>query len=274
MIATATHHSSAPARRVCTLISALACAGVSLPIWAQSGGEGGHPANEASRWALGLGLASQQLPYAGVERDNKAIPLLYFENRWVRVAGVGAELKLLHKALTPTQSVSAGLRLKYQGEGYEAKDSPRLSGMDERKGGFWGGPVATWRNPIAQLSAEWVTDLSGNSKGQKLQLQVDRRFAWNSFSLTPRVQAQWLDKKYVDYYFGVRSAEATPNRAAYVGQAAMAIEAGLRMDYTMNSKHSVFLDLGATQLPDEIKLSPIVDRSKSSRLAVGTMYRF
>ena len=123
-------------------------------------------------------------------------------------------------------------------------------------------------------SEKRLADLSGNSKGQKLQLQADRRFAWNGFSLTPRVQAQWLGKKYVDYYFGVRAAEATPSRAAYAGQAAMAIEAGLRMDYAVNSNHSVFLDLSATRLPGEIKLSPIVDRSSSSRVAVGYMYRF
>jgi len=267
-------YSSARARRACSLMAALACAGVSLPGWAQSGEDGSQSATEVSRWALGLGAGSRQLPYAGVDRDNTAIPLLYFENRWVRVAGPNVELKLLHKAFTPTQAMTAGLRLKYEDEGYEAKDSPSLSGMEERKGGFWGGAVVTWRNPIAQLSAEWVADLSGNSKGQKLQLQADRRFAWNNFSLTPRVKAQWLDKKYVDYYFGVRAAEARSGRAAYVGQSAMAVEAGLRMDYTMNSKHSVFLDLSATQLPDEIKLSPIVDRSSSSRVAVGYMYRF
>jgi len=255
-------------------MTALACAGVSLPSSAQSGEVGSPSATEVSRWALGLGVASRQLPYAGVERDNTAVPLLYFENRWVRVAGANAELKLLHKAFTPTQAMTAGLRLKYEDEGYEAKDSTHLSGMEERKGGFWGGVVATWRSPIAQFSAEWVADISGNSKGQKLQLQVDRRFAWSNFSLTPRVQAKWLDKKYVDYYFGVRASEATLGRAAYAGQSAMAVEAGLRMDYTVNSKHSVFLDLSATRLPDEIKLSPIVDRGNSSRVAVGYMYRF
>jgi outer membrane protein len=255
-------------------MTALTCAGVSLPVGAQTGGEGSQSATQVSRWALGFGVASRQLPYAGVERDNKAIPLLYFENGWVRVAGGNAELKLLHKAFTPTQAMTAGLRLKYDDEGYKAKDSPRLSGMEERKGGFWGGALVTWRNPVAQLSAEWVADLSGNSKGKKLQLQVDRRFAWSSFSLTPRVQAQWLDKKYVDYYFGVRAAEATLGRAAYIGQSAMAIEAGLRMDYTMSSKHSVFLDLSATWLADEIKFSPIVDRGNSSRVAVGYLYRF
>jgi outer membrane protein len=252
----------------------LVCAGAQLPAMAQSSDEGSPPAGGASRWALGAGVASRQLPYAGVDRDNKVVPLLYFENRWVRLAGVNAELKLLSTPLTPSQTVTAGLRLKYDGEGYEASDSAQLSGMAKRKGGFWGGAIATWRNPVAQLSAEWVGDLSGNSKGQKLLLQVDRRLAFGAFGLTPRVQWQWLDQKYVDYYFGVRSDEVRTGRAAYAGQSARALEAGLRADFALSRQHSLFLDLSATRLPDEIKLSPLVDRRTSSRVAAGYMYRF
>jgi outer membrane protein len=61
---------------------------------------------------------------------------------------------------------------------------------------------------------------------------------------------------------------------AYAGQAAVTVEVGLRMDYALNKQHAVFLDLGATRLPDEITSSPIVDRSNSSHVAVGYLYRF
>ena len=159
-------------------------------------------------------------------------------------------------------------------EGFDAGDSPRLAGMDERKGGFWGGASATWRNPVAPLTLEWLADLSGHSKGSKLQLQADHRFGFGALSLTLRVQLQWLDRKYVDYYFGVRAHEVTADRAAYAGAAALAVEAGLRVDYALAARHAVFLDLSRTQLPDEIKRSPIVDRQATSRAAFGYLYRF
>ncbi|UXH76916.1 MipA/OmpV family protein [Roseateles amylovorans] len=235
---------------------------------AQAADEGG------SGWALGLGVGLRQQPYAGAERKTNVLPLVYYENRWVRVAGGTADLKLLRHAFTPTQQLSAGLRLKYDMDGYEASDSPRLAGMDERKGGFWGGAGATWRNPIAQVSADWMADLSGNSKGQKLQLQVERRFALGGVGVTPRVAAQWLDKKYVDYYFGVRAHEALADRPVYLGKAATTLEGGLRMDYALSGRHQVFLDLSVTGLPNEIKDSPLVDRSSLSRVAVGYLYRF
>jgi outer membrane protein len=265
------------ARRVIALAAVLACS--SLSAFAQTPAEDASSSSVGdaatpSRWGLGLGVASRQRPYAGVERKNNVLPVLYFENRWVRVAGAGAEFKLARHAFSPTQALSGGLRLKYDDDGYEADDSPRLGGMDERKGGFWGGAVATWHNPIVQLSAEWLADLSGHSKGQKFLLQAERRFAWGSFSLTPRVQAQWLDKKYVDYYYGVRAHEVLPDRVAYAGASALAAEAGLRMDYALNARHAVFVDLSATRLPDEITLSPIVERRNASRVAAGYLYRF
>ena len=229
---------------------------------------------DSARWGLGLGASSSQLPYAGVERKNRAVPLVFFDNRWLRVAGAGAEFKLGRWAFSPTQELSAGLRLKYEDEGYEAGDSPSLAGMDERKSSAWGGGIVTWRNPIVQLSTEWLADLSSNSKGQKFSVQADHRFGWGSFSLTPRVQVQWLDKKYVDYYYGVRQHEVLPSRAAYVGDAALAVEAGLRLDYAMGASHSFFVDVSGTRLPDEMKQSPIVDRSNTSRVSAGYLYRF
>ena len=232
------------------------------------------PGAEASRFALGVGVMSRQFAYAGMDRKNQALPVLMYENSWVRVVGLGAEFKLWRQPLGAGQSLSAGLRVKYENDGFEASDSPRLAGMQERKGGFWGGGSVSWRNPVAPLTLEWLADLSGHSKGSKLQLQADHRFGFGPLGLTPRVQLQWMDRKYVDYYFGVRAGEATPDRAAYTGDAAMAVEAGLRMDYALASRHAVFLDLSRTELPDEIKASPLVDRKATSRVMAGYLYRF
>lgn len=245
---------------------------VQAPATSSSGGEASRAAG--SPWALGIGVASRQMPYAGADRDTTAIPLVFYENSWFRLAGPNAEFKLLNYSLSPTQRLSGGLRVKYSSEGYEDNDSPRLAGMAERKGGFWGGAGLTWHNPVAQISADWTGDLSGHSKGQRVQLQVERRMPVGSFSLTPRLGAQWMDSKYVDYYYGVRASEATAARAAYSAKSATAIEAGLRVDYGFNRHHAVFVDLSVTGLPDEIKDSPIVDRSSVSRVAVGYLYRF
>ncbi|CAM4095840.1 MipA/OmpV family protein [Paracidovorax anthurii] len=262
-------------------LAALAVATAGAQAFAQSASPSSAGAQQASEaaaspsgWGLGLGVSSRQRPYAEAGSKTSAIPLIYYENSWVRVIGSGAELKLGRKEFGPSNAVSFGLKLQYDIEGYEAKDSPRLRGMEERKDSFWGGAGVTWSNPIANVSAQVLADLSGNSKGQKMQLQLDRRFTWNRLAVTPRVQAQWLDAKYVDYYFGVRSSEALPGRPQYTGESAMAMSFGVRMDYALMPRQSVFLDVSSTRLPDEIKRSPVVDRSSLSRVTVGYLYRF
>jgi MipA family protein len=234
----------------------------------QPGGDG------APRWALGIGASVRQLPYRGAERKTTGLPLLFYENQWVRFAGIGAEFKLFRQDFGDSQAITGGLKIKYEDQGYEADDAAVLRGMEERKGGLWGGAAAAWRNPVANVSVEWLSDLSGHSKGQKATLQLDRRIGFGALALTPRVQGQWMDRKYVDYYFGVRAAEALPDRAAYSGQSAWATEVGLRVDYALTAQHMLFMDMATTRLPDEIKQSPIVGRSSLSRVSAGYMYRF
>jgi outer membrane protein len=90
----------------------------------------------------------------------------------------------------------------------------------------------------------------------------------------PYVTAHWLDKKYVDYYYGVRAAEATAGRAAYVGKGGVNVDVGLRTMYRFDEHHSMLLDVGITRLAKEIKASPLVDRSRTNRVILGYMYSF
>ena len=228
----------------------------------------------APQWGLGIGVGVFQSPYLGDDNKTRALPLLHYENTWLRVAGTGADLKLGQWPVGASSSIALTGRLKYEGIGYKADDAPILAGMDERKGGFWAGGTATWTTPLVRATAEWTADASGHSKGQKAMLQLDRRFSVGPLGITPRVQAQWLDKKYVDYYFGVKASEAQPNRPQYTGKAATALELGLRLDYPLQPKQTIFLDISSTQLPDEIKRSPIVGRSSLSRATIGYLYRF
>ncbi|WP_332293244.1 MipA/OmpV family protein [Aquincola agrisoli] len=236
--------------------------------WAQA------PAPEAgtgpaSPWGLGLGVAYDRQPYRDFDDKAQALPLLVYENRWVSIFGPRIDLKL-----PSAGPVSFRLRAAYSGDGYEDDDSPYLRGMDKRKSSFWLGGAATWRNEIANVSAEWLGDASGHSKGQRFKLQAERRFQAGAFDLTPRLAAQWVDSKYVDYYYGVRSSEVRLGRSVYEGDATVNVEAGLRIGYGITPKQSVFLDVSTTRLGSGIKDSPLVDRSSTSGVRIGYFYRF
>jgi outer membrane protein len=267
------HSTNRPNRRVAghapLALAGLLTLGVLNPVAAQS-----IDASETqSRWGLGLALGGKQSIYAGKKHETVGGPLVSFENRWVRVLGPGLEVKLPGLELGPRSALSFGLVAQYDSSGYEAEDSPMLTGMAKRKGSVWLGASARWDNDFVDLKVTW-SGASGNSKGQKIRLGLEKSFSAGSFLFVPRVGVAWLDKKYVDYYYGVRTDEALPTRAAYSGEATVITEVGLRTTYLINRHHSVFMDISVTGMGKEIKNSPLVSRSNLTQVLAGYMYRF
>lgn len=253
---------------------ALTCAAV-VPLVAMAAPGDKDGKEGESSWGLGVAALSSQKAYAGMDRDNKALPMLFYENRWFRFGGLGAEIKLPRLGISDTQHVEFRLVTRFDGSGYEADDAPILKGMEERKSGFLAGARATWHNEVADLTVDWLADASGHSKGQRFSMNLERNFRLGQqVMMAPRLGAVWLDKKYVDYYYGVRSNEVTATRAAYSGKAAVNAELGLRTTYLVDRHNSVFLDVSVTSLAKEIKNSPLVDRSTENRVFMGYLYRF
>jgi outer membrane protein len=272
---------STPLRRAANL-SALAIvmsAAASTAAAQQPGpeGSGGPGGPGGSSWGLGLGVFSAQKPYTGSDRETKVLPLLQFENQYVKVGALGIEVKLPGLDLGDRQRLDFSIvgRMNLDGAGYEADDAPILAGMAERKGGFWTGAQVQWRNEMANVSVEWLGDVAGKSKGQRFSLSVEKPFRLGpNLMISPRLSAAWLDKKYVDYYFGVRSSEAMAGRPAYVGKAGVVPGVGVRAIYRLDSHHSLMFDARVAGLAKSMKDSPLVDTSTENRVLVGYLYRF
>ncbi len=224
---------------------------------------------DATRWGLGLGVSSDTRPYRDFDRKPEFMPLLAFENRWVRVAGPGLELKLLRH-----EAVALGMTLSYARDGYRPDDSPVLAGMARRSPSAWLGLRASLRSPVGQLTAEWSGDAASHSKGRKLKLGLDHRFAQGDLGITPRVSATWLDAAFVQYYFGVEAGEARADRAAYAPGSTVNVDAGLRLDWRLDAQQTLFADVGVTRLGSSIRSSPLVDRSTVPGARLGWLYRF
>ncbi|WP_276308740.1 MipA/OmpV family protein [Billgrantia endophytica] len=238
-------------------------------------GEPTDARSSSTSWGLGLGVMSRQEPYTGIGRDNTPVPLLQFENQYIHLFGPQIEFKLPSLDISNSQQFNFGIVGKYDGRGYEEDDAPILNGMSKRKGGFWAGGKLEWSSDLVDVSAEWLADASGNSNGQVVNLGLERTWRFgNHVLLTPHVGASWQDEKTVDYYFGVRDSEARMDRPAYTGESATNIEAGVRGVYMFNKHHSVLMGVEVTSLADEIKDSPLVDRSTANSVFLGYIYRF
>jgi outer membrane protein len=233
--------------------------------------------DDSKSYSLGVGFAGRirQQAYTGIDRDTLAIPLIQFENRWVELQGPRLQLKLPQLEWGNDQELSFGLGIEYDSPGYEPDDAPILNGMEERKDQILGGASAKWSNELFELSADWMFDVSGESKGQRISLGLERSFPiGNRLRLTPSATAIWLDEKYADYYYGVRIGEARADRPAYTADGTLNFELGLRADYMLTKRQLAFVGFEYTALGSEIKDSPLTDRSGEAAIMLGYLYRF
>lgn len=280
------HHPRSPAstrqpgvaRRVAlaVLLSGAVCTATAQPTGGGGPGDPDGPGEpQGTEWGLGLGMLAKQDAYKGIKRETMAIPLLRFENEYVEFGGLGLEVKLPSVQLGEGSRITFGIVGEAELNGYKAKDAPVLAGMAERKSGLWVGGKVGWENQFVDLSAQWTADASGHSKGRRFSLGVEKEWHLGQHTMVvPYMTAHWLDKKYVDYYYGVRAAEATAGRAAYLGKGGMNVDIGVRTMYRFDQHHSVMLDVGITRLASQIKASPLVGRSRTSELILGYMYSF
>jgi outer membrane scaffolding protein for murein synthesis (MipA/OmpV family) len=232
--------------------------------------ENEKPVDGDSRFGLGLGAGLNRKPYKGFDNEAMVIPLITYENAWIRIAGPGVEGKLGRVG-----DVSFGLKGVWGfREGYKSSDADILSGMEERKGGIWIGPSLSWKNPIAKLSAEVLTDVSGHSQGQQAKLGLTRAFQAGSIGIMPRVGLLWQSDKVVDYYYGVRDSEARVGRAGYRGKATLSSEATVRFSYSLTARQSISTELGARFHGSGITDSPLVDKKTSPVAQIAYLYLF
>ena len=217
----------------------------------------------------GLGVGVSQTPYRGVDPRTRVLPMLVYENAWRSVALPTASVKLGEFG-----PVALRLRTRYGFEGYEADDSPDLVGMAERKGSLWLGPAALWRSPVGDWSLSWLGDTLGHSKGSQWQLQYEKRFESGDLALTPRIALHGLDRKYVDYYYGVRANEATAARPPHAGDSTLQTELGLRLSWRLGERDSAFADLSGTRLGGAVARSPLLERRYQAGFFAGYLYRF
>ncbi|MBT0569896.1 MipA/OmpV family protein [Curvibacter sp. CHRR-16] len=224
---------------------------------------------DSSSWSVGVMAMSNTKPYKNFDNKNQIWPLVTYENRWVRVMGPGLDVKLGR-----TGSVSYALTLSYAGDGYQSGDSPYLAGMHDRNSSVWVGGKVHWRNDWANMGATWQGDASSYSQGQKFQLSIDKRFAAGPIGISPKLAVTWLDKNYVDYYYGVTASEVRADRPSYTGSATTNTELSIRVDYPISRADMVFLDTGVTRFGNAIQDSPLIDRSSVTAVRIGYVHRF
>ena len=208
-------------------------------------------------------------PYKGMDSTIYPIPVVaaviapfYF---WIDTAGCR-----LFSDSNMTFDVIGKLRL----DGYDADKSDDFDGMRDRNmtvdvGGEFG-ISGDWGNLYARI----LTDGLSQHDGQEYRITYAKPFKFEKSKISPSVGFALLSSNLADYYYGVRSGEAQPNRPAYKIGDAINWFVGLDTNYQLNDDWTLLTSITYYWLDSDIRSSPIVNKDYTISILAGAMYRF
>ena len=134
-----------------------------------------------------------------------------------------------------------------------------LAGMATRTTESEGGFSYEQRFGWGSVFVEYLRDTSHTSGGTEVKLGISGEGGRGRLRLTPYAIVSARSARLNDYYYGVTSAEATPERPAYTAGSGTNGSVGLNARYDLSRHWHLFGGLSATYWPATVRDSPIVD---------------
>lgn len=211
---------------------------------------------EKQEITIGAGAYIQSQPYANVDTVILPSPVVFFDNgvfyvRWTRLG--------LYFLGERTDDFSWGLSLTAQPRpfGYESSD---IAGMDERKDTWEGGVALSMQKNDAYIEIMALNDLLNKYDSWIIKTEIGYDFKIADFSFYPSLIAVYQSKDFLDYYYGVTSAEAARrSETVYSPNAGIQFGAQTYVQYPLTKNVSALINLRADKLPSQATSSSIVN---------------
>lgn len=228
------------------------------------------PGGDGLRWSLGAAVISSPEPYVGADNETIVVPALSLSYKKFFFRGIVAGYELFER---DGFTASAIARARFAG--YDADDSPFLSGMEDRRKSADAGLELDWQ-PSRRIGFQLTptTDVLGRSDGQEVTFDVYVPLRFGPARIEPRVGAIWQSSDFVDYYYGVRPEEARPGRPAFRGESAVNLGAGVSLFTPVARRLILQSFVRVERLDDKIEESPIVDRKTAVTGFAALSYSF
>ncbi|MBB4659147.1 MipA/OmpV family protein [Parvularcula dongshanensis] len=232
-------------------------------------------------FVAGAGVGITTLPYRDIEDGTEIFPIPLISYQSERFEFVG---KTLEAELYETSGLAFSAVADWRFQGYKAKNSPYLTGMDDRKGTLEVGGRIKTDALGAQFSLTGLVDALSRHGGYELSAQASYELSsWRPLSLRPVGGVRYQSSNLSDYYFGVDPEEALiancvqepcPFRPAYETGDAFVPFAGVVARQALSYKIALFAQADYSFLPDSQTNSPIVEDDGRFSLFVGAVYIF
>ena len=231
-------------------------------------------AEKDTLFLLGPGVLYQRKPYKGVDDDVIAIPMVIYKSEKISIFGPRAAYSLFGEE--DRWGVQALFRFRL--EGYDADDSPNLTGMADRDPTLELGARYIYDFDFAVFSADFTHDILGEHEGYEFRAVMRKSFQdvlnVKSLRLTPSLGVNFRSGKLNNYYYGVSASEAVSGRPAYGADDCTNFLTGLQVDYRLADRWNLFGAVNVEWLDSEMKNSPIVDEHYIAAALFGLLCKF
>jgi outer membrane protein len=222
--------------------------------------------------SAGLGAIQRldRTPYKGAGVSQDLVPLYMYEGKSFYLHASRVGLKLNER---PDHSLD--LFLDYRYEGQPTDHTPAvLAGMAPRRAAVQTGLAYRARSQFGNVDLEVLHDANNTSHGSELRFGYNIDLHRGRWHFRPSWTLARRSGNLNNYYYGVRAAEATPWRPAYLPGSGYDWTAALYGYYELSARWRLLGGAGVTQLAGTVRASPLVDDRPQIGALVGAAYDF
>ncbi len=230
----------------------------------------GGPPQEGFTLAIGPSVIVSPRPYGGAHPRVFPVPSIELGYKGWFFRGIRGGYSFVRQG-----RFTASLYGQARFSGLEHEASSVLDGMEDRKRSMDAGVELVYRGRPVGFRLNYAADVLGRNKGQEATALVTSGVPLGRLGIVlVGVGPRWLSRNHVDYYYGVRSNEATPSRPSYSGRATWNLDVTVTAIVNLTSSWHVVAIMNRERFGTGITDSPVVDRGSSYSLITALNYRF
>ena len=224
------------------------------------------------KFSLGAGVGVINSPYKQYDREIYPVPVVTYEgdNFWFRGLGGGYYL-------WNDEADKLSIMAYYDPTHFKPgdSDSHQMRQLDKRKGTLMAGLSYVHNTQYGYLRAALAGDTLDNSNGFVGDVAWLYRYTNGGLTLTPGIGVDYKSENYNDYYYGVsRNESRRSGLKQYQADDGWNPYLELTANYKFATDWSVYASGRYLRLSDEVKDSPMVDRSWAGIFSTGVTYSF
>ncbi len=223
---------------------------------------------------IGLGPYIQSQPYKDVDHIVLPSPVFFYDNsifyvRWTRFG--------VYFLGEKSDDISWGFSLTAQPRtnGYSAKDSSHLNGMDEKKSSWEGGIAFSASFENSYIEMIYLRDLLNRYNSYIAKAEFGYSLEYDRLSIYPSLVAIYQDRDFLNYYYGVTQDESQKSlHNFYTPKSDLKYAAQTYISYKIDEKFSAFFNARVDLLSSEAKNSPLINQDYYYSGIASLIYTF